>query len=70
MNRLVSNTKTISIIYKYENYASENYLFLWGDFKNLVIAKMLKLNTYILMKPEARRTKLDLILVYSLLTEI
>lgn len=67
MNRLVSNTKTISIIY---NYASENYLFLWGDFKNLVIATMLKLNTYILMKSEARRTKLDFILVYSLLIEI
>lgn len=70
MNRLVSNTKIISIISKHKNYASENYLFLWGAFKNLVIATILKLNTCILMKSGAKRTKLDLILVYSLLTEI
>lgn len=49
-----TNIKIISIIYEYENYASENYIIFPPRFKNLVIVTMLKHNIYMLMKPGTR----------------
>lgn len=77
MNLLVSKGPSSStainivfIICEHENYVSKNYVPSLGEFKTLVIVRMLKQNTYILMKPGARRRKLDLISGYSSKTKV